>query len=196
MTQTITRMFASHAEAEKALNTLKGKKFSNVHLVSGHESSAGAGASHDDVVKHLTKGYVLKSHANIFAKGIKQGKAVVVVHAPFGTAKQAMHVLDSHGPVDSGVVEKKEEPYIWDERTPMSSALQAKVLASNRHPFERIVNVPSLTKDPHWASLGTPKIISKPRTSRFGMALLSPNKTPLSSRIGLSTLTTKRRFFS
>jgi hypothetical protein len=172
MTQTISRMYASHEHAARALAEIKDYGYTHAHLV----SAAGGDNAHESVVDRLMDAYVWKNHAEVYAKGIREGGALVVVHAPFGAANDAEVILDKYDPIDSGLPEKARRSVAWDEKTPMSSIMQMPVLAKNKLPMTKIWNVPALTSKPTKIS------------SRFGMKMLSPEKAPLSSKIGMPLL--------
>lgn len=188
MTRTISRMYSSHAAAKKAAQELKDQNFREVHVFTGE----GSMASHDDHVEALTKTMHLKSHAKVYAEGLKKGHSLVSVHAPWGSQLEASALLDGHGPIESGVAGYKVKSLAWDERTPMSSALLAPVLAKTARPFEKIWNVRSHTKTmKHVSSKLGMELLSK-KALKMGAKHLSANATPLSSRLGLPLLTKKR----
>ncbi|WP_204276917.1 hypothetical protein, partial [Escherichia coli] len=83
-------------------------------------SGDSVGASIDEIVAAIIKGYVLKSHARVYAEGISKGGSLVTVHAPFGGAARAMRILDKFSPIDSGISEPESHVMEWDEATPMS----------------------------------------------------------------------------
>lgn len=188
MTQTITRMYRNHDQAARALAEIKDYGYTHAHLV----STSGGDPTHEGVVARLMEAYVWKNHAEVYAKGIRDGGALVVVHAPFGAANDAEVILDKHDPIDSGLPEKTRRSIAWDEKTPMSSILQMPVLAKNKLPMSKIWNVPAiLSKAPTVSGCLGMKTLSPnpaPLSSRLGMRLLSRNATPLSSRFGLPLL--------
>lgn len=192
MSQTISRMYASHDQALKVahdLRTHRLDRFESVHVVS-RDDDPNAGA--DAIAASIMKGYVLKSHAKVYAEGIRRGGALVTVHAPFGTAVAAMQILDQHGPIDAGVAEPEDRLPAWDDATPVSSALRIPVLLPDNATFARFWNIPALAKRPRTSSeaLGIRELSqsSGAFTGTFGMALLSNKATPLSSMFGLPVL--------
>lgn len=188
MTRTITRMYASQAAAKRAAQELKDQNFRDVHIFSGEGSTA----SHEDHVNALTKTMHLKTLARVYAEGLKNGHSLVSAHAPWGSQAEATAILNSHGPIDSGVPSYKVKSIAWDERTPMSSALLAPVLAKNIRPFETLMNVRSQTKSmKHVTSKLGMGLLSK-KLLKMGGKHLSANTTPLSSRLGLPLLSKKR----
>jgi hypothetical protein len=196
MTQTISRMYASLADAKKAAAELKDNLYQDVYVVGREADPAAPPASHDSIVSELMKGHVLKAAAQIYAKGISRGGALVTVHAPFGTAKQAMEIMDSHNPIDSGVADPTEPPYSWDDATPISSLFQMPLLTKTQLPFESFWNVSSLTSkaSPFSSMLGMPLLTSGPglMSGSMGMPLLSKSATPFSSMLRMPTLTKKQ----
>jgi hypothetical protein len=197
MTQTISRMYGAYDTAARAVEDLKKYGYRHIHVVSTSGGSGVADTSHNGIVKALTDGYIWKPHAVEYAKRISQGGSLVSVHAPWATGRRAIKILDSHGPVDSGVTEPKTPSVAWDDATPMSSALQMPVLMEQKTPMSAIWNVPAVLKNPTKISacLGMPMLSKQiaPLSSWIGMSLLSKSATPLSSRFGLPLLTTRGR---
>lgn len=194
MSQTINRIFDSHARATEAaaeLRTNRFNRFGDIHVVS--RNAGDADASLDGIVADVMKGYVLKSHARVLAQRIQRGGTLVTVHAPFGTAVAAMRILDRHGPVDSGVPDHSDPAMAWDEAAPLSSALHMPVLLKNSATFSQFWNVPAISKrgGTTSAALGLPEVSRArgPFSGTFGMSLISHKATPLSSMLGLPLLT-------
>ncbi len=204
MTQTICRMYATKAQGMKAAAELEARGFKDVHVFSGaapvqqaagegeEAAPAPAGPSVASLVQSMRDAFILDSHARVFADRVSQGGTLVCVHALFGKALQATKLLDKFGPVASGVPEATTAWVDWDERTPLSSALQFKPLTETKLPFETMWNVRSVTKRPVFFSnwIGMP-VLSRGTSfsSLLGMSLLSRNSTPLSSQLGLPLLT-------
>jgi hypothetical protein len=192
MTQNISRLYSSSAQASRALADLKDNNYRDVFLV----NSESAGASHDAIVTALMKAYVWKPNAVILAKGIAKGGSLVTVHAPFGTGRDAMDLMDAHGPIDSGVPDHNFPSVAWNERTPVSSALQMPVLMKTKLPFSTIWNVPAVLRRPVNISelFGMPMLSKSaaPLSKMIGMSVLSDKTTPLSSRFGLPLLSKGR----
>lgn len=193
MSQTINRMYDSHASAIQAADELRNNRFNrftDVHVVS---RNAGAEAPLDGIVAEVMKGHVLKSHARVLAQRIQRGGALVTVHAPFGTAVAAMRILERHGPVESGLPDHSDAAIAWDEAAPLSSALQMPVLLKDSATFSKFWNVPAISKrgGTTSAALGLPEISDArgPFTGTFGMSLISHKATPLSALLGLPLLT-------
>jgi hypothetical protein len=194
MSQTISRMYGNYEQASRAVDELKtcplGDSFEEIFVVGGKSSPPAAqrGESATDVlIATIMKGFVLKSHAAIYAEGIKRGGTLVTVHAPFGAAQTAINIMDSHGPIDSGVPDGNSEPYLWDEKTPMSCLLRAPVLLD-----EKYWKMPKLAA--HSVSLssvlGLPTIgKSGPSfSSAFGMPLLTKGAASISAALGIPML--------
>ncbi|MGJ4949136.1 hypothetical protein [Bradyrhizobium sp. HKCCYLS20291] len=188
MSQTICRMYPTPAQAANAKLELEHAGYSEVHLV----SSNSVGESDDDLIAAITRGYVLKSHARVYAQGIRRGGSLVTVHAPFTGAGKALRILGKYGPIESGITEPESHVMPWDEATPMSCILQIPVLLDDPTPFAKFWNVPELASSTFSLSavLGIPLLKSSdPGASSFNLALLSRDPTPLSSLLGLPTLT-------
>ena len=191
MTQTITRMYDSADRANAAAHDLRHNRvfmFEDVHVI-----AAGPGANPDGIVDAITKAMVLKAHARVFAEGVKRGSGLVVVHAPFGCAEEALNILARHGPIDSGVPDDREPPIVWDEAAPLSSAFHFPVLMKDSATFSSFWNVPPLLRGGRTtgAGLGLPEIKASrgPYAPTIGLPLLSSKASPLSSMLGLPLLT-------
>lgn len=202
MTQTINRMYDSLGRANQAaaeLRTNRFVRFADVYVTTstggvGPDGAAGAAAlPAEGIVAALMKAYVLKAHAKVFAEGIQRGGTLVTVHAPFGTAVDAITILESFGPVDSGVPDDRDPPVPWDEAAPCSSTLGLRVLLPDSATFSRFWNLPVLSRRGgttcSWLGVRELSDSSKPFTGTFGMALLTNQPTWLSSKLGLPVLT-------
>lgn len=200
MSQTINRMYDNHESAARAAHELRSSRFDRftaVHVVTRSAGAdAGADASIDGIAASIMKGHVLKAHAVVFAERIRRGGTLVTVHAPFGTAAAAMNILDSHGPIDSGVPELKDDIVAWDEAAPCSSALHMRVLLDDSATFSRFWNVPPLLKKAAttFSALGIPETVAfkGPYAGTFGIPLISQKATILSSMLGLPVLSKPR----
>jgi hypothetical protein len=203
MSQTINRMYDNHESAARAAHELRSNRFDRftaVHVVTrsgGSDAGTGsADASIDGIAASIMKGHVLKAHAMVFAERIRRGGTLVTVHAPFGTAAAAMNILDSHGPIDSGVPELKDDIVAWDEAAPCSSALHMPVLLDDSATFSKFWNVPPLLKKAATTSsaLGIPETVAAkgPYAGSFGLPLISQKATILSSMLGLPVLSKPR----
>jgi hypothetical protein len=189
MTQTISRMYSTRAQAEKAAAEAREHGFDHVYIFGGNDH----GNSHDALVSAMTNAYVEKYHAAAHTKQIiKDGGTLVTVHAPFTGGLKARTILEAHGPIESGVAEPVYKSYAYDEKTPLSSSLQMPVLMKTKQPFSAFWNLPVLVRSGAVLSkaLGLPVLTKQPKYySAKSAPLLSKSKTPFSSRLGLPLLT-------
>jgi hypothetical protein len=194
MTQAIIRIYDSENQGAKVTEHLKGLGYGDVYQFTGPGSKSGAGAAaRDTLVTKMTNVQIWKGHAEIYADRLTKGKTLVLAYAPFGSAANAINVMDSYAPVDSGIVDPAHESDLeWDDAAPLSSILQIPVLTRTRFPAETISGLPSLTKGKAFLSslLGLPLLVNGPehKTSSMGLPLLSQSATPLSSAIGMRVL--------
>ncbi len=214
MSQTINRMYESHARASEAADALRNRGpevyFKDVFVTAAREEPAravgavpvgavpagavpaGAVPSGDGIVAALTGAYVLESHARVYADGIRRGAALVTVHAPFGCARTAISILEDFGPIDAGITEVREPPRGYDEATPLSSVFGWRVLLDGAAPFSRFWNLPVLSRSGATTStrLGLPELVGSGDRYRptLPLPLLSHNAAPLSSKLGLPLL--------
>jgi hypothetical protein len=204
MTQTISRMYEFPEQAAQAKAALKRADYPNVHLVSAAGMSD---APFDDIVAAIARGNVLIADARIYAAGIAKGGSLVTVHTQFGSAIDAIRILDRFEPIDSGIPEPESHASLWNEATPISSILRLPVLINEAAPYSTFWNMPALA-DPSFSlsklfglpllknfgarstSFGLPLLKPfGPRSTSFGLPLLSDQPAPLSSLLGLPTLT-------
>ena len=190
MTQTITRMYGSHEHAADAVKELKSAHFpsGSVHLVSAadvKDTAPGKGGE-DPITAAVMKAYVLKAHAKVYAEGIRKGGTLVTVHAPFGSADEAMEILDRHGPIDSGVPEPPRSYLVWEDAAPVSSVFMLPVLSKNRTPFSSFWNVPTRK---HGHTIKVKQIAHGNLSSSLGLPHLTRNNpAPLSNLVGAPLL--------
>jgi hypothetical protein len=154
--------------------------------------------------------YVLKRRAKVYAEGVRGGKTLLVVHAPFGRAGLAMDIMDEFGPVDTGLVSEPEPSPTWDEKAPLSSALGLPtVLRGSPAPLSALFALGTKAEgrsllgfffgeigDPHFSLsslLGLPMGSRKaaPLSSLIGLPLGSRKAAPLSGAIGLPLISRK-----
>jgi hypothetical protein len=189
MSHEITRMFATAEAARAAAAELAEEGFADVHVVN---PPAGQDAPVSAIAAQIAQGRVLLADAKVYAQGVAKGRSVVTVHAPFGSGMLATSILESHGPVDSGMP-APAPGRMWDEATPLSSAFQIDVLWRDPTPASRVLGVPPLfgTDCSFSGAIGMPLLSGNPAplSSLVGMSTLSRSGTPLSSLIGMPLLT-------
>jgi hypothetical protein len=190
MAQTITRMFDTVERANAAAQALQHHRiraYDEVHVV-----SAAPGDGIDAIVEAFARAMVLKSDGRVLAQGVSRGHAVVVVHAPFGTAREAVYRLDEFGPIDSGLSEHVERLPAWDDAAPLSSALNIPVLVGNDDSLSRFFSMPLLIRSGRTTSaafgFAELKATPSPWTTSLGLPLLSSNPAPLSSLLHMPVL--------
>lgn len=189
MAQTIIRAFESLDRAQAAAAELENNRtlsFRDVHVV-----SAGEGGP-DSLTEALCRVMVLKSQARTVAGALPSGAAVVVVHAPFGTARMAIEMLDKRDQIASGLAEERSLGPGWDDATPMSCALGMPVLLSAGASFSKFWGLPLLVRSGRTTSSGFGLRELKATPARWshslGLPLLSNKAAPLSSMLGLPLL--------
>jgi hypothetical protein len=113
MTTIITRLFADAAAAKAAVDDLLSRDHDprTINVISG---SAG-----DSAVDRIRAARVGAAAAAIYAGHVEQGRALVVVAAPFnpvGTARDAMRALSRHPAMNVGVADEnvymREQPRV------------------------------------------------------------------------------------
>ena len=141
MSSEITRMYANAATAAKAADELHEEGYDDLFVVNAPSTSDVPVSA---IAAQIAAGRVHLPDARIYAKGVAAGHSLVTVHAPFGTGKVAEYILDSHGPIDSGMP-KAAPDRMWDEATPLSSTLVLPVLINDPDPASRALGIPALT---------------------------------------------------
>jgi hypothetical protein len=206
MSSLLIRLYDSATQSAKAAQQLAEEGFEHVRHI---KAGAGKNANRQKLVEELMSAQIWKSHAETYADRLMKGGALVLVHAPFGSALNAEAVMDQHNPVDKGLPSSTSKPdFVWDDAAPLSSVLQMPVLTQVKLPAEVLSGVSSLTKGTAFlsdffglrilnrgvhhneTSMGLP-LLSKsatPLSSMFGMGTLSKNPTPLSSLFGMKVL--------
>lgn len=187
MIEPIVRMFASEETARAAAAALvsAGLPPSKVLVVTPGSGDADGGS--DSIAAAIMAGHVLRSHARVYADGIRSGRSLVIARAPFGFGQVAINLLEDHDPVDSGLVLPREPGPNWDEAAPLSSVLQfAPLLRKRASPLSDILGLPTLAPAKRSSSPGpTLSAAGRHISSGLGLPLLSRAAAPLSSMLGL-----------
>lgn len=200
---TYVRMYETEQQARAAITKLKKGGFpeNTMHLVT-------PGTSGDALL-----GYMIGSDTRVYAENLARGRSFVLVRAAFGSGQAAIDILDSCGPIESDLLAPAQPANCWEDSvTPLSTALQWQVLKQNDPaPFSRWMGFPLLSQGDKPAPLskwlGSPLLSKHHQPAPFsswmsfpllspeislsqylGLNLLSPEATPLSSRLGLDTL--------
>jgi hypothetical protein len=182
----VSSMFNSSADALAAASDLKkvGFRDRSLHVVSQMSGPVTPAA--------LTKKGISPIRADAYAQSIEDGRTLVIVETPLGSAKLATQILDRHHPNNSGVSQVNYEGYIGDESTPVSSHLRLPLLLKNAFPFSSFFGLPLLLKDEpnKTTSFGFPLLMKQPFpfSSLFGLKMLTQSSTPFSDFFGLPTL--------
>ena len=123
------------------------------------------------------EGFVHGEDSAAYRQFLASGRYVVLVQAAFGFGQAAVQILEAGGPVDTHLLPTPSLPVPEvDRAAPFSSSLQLTVLKQDSPaPFSSLLGIEPLAKD----SLSD---------RSFGFPLLSRRSTPLSSLLGLKTL--------
>jgi hypothetical protein len=190
MRDPIVRMYETEAQAREAVQKLKDEGFTEDSVFLVTPRSGGEAGSPDAIAAAIMAGFVLRSHAKVYARDIQRGRSLVVVRAPFGYGQLATDLMASCGPVDTGLRLPQEPSIAWDEAAPISSAFALPVLWRRQPaPFSAFLGLSPLARgrsflSPMFGELGSSKFSL---SSVFGLGLLSRNGAPLSSLLGLKT---------
>lgn len=175
MPQTVCRMFATRAIADKAAEDLRLHGYVDVQAFGG-----AADATADSYTDALCKAYVLKAAARVLARGLAAGRGLVVAHTQFGRTTFAEKLLNRHGPVADGLPDTREQRPRFEDSAPLSSVLQLPVLTRTKYPFEAFSGLPTLTKN-GWTFSDA---------LQFGVS--AKRAAPLSESLGIPTVLSGR----
>ncbi|MCA3562501.1 MAG: hypothetical protein IOC82_15895 [Aestuariivirga sp.] len=191
MSNEITRMFADAATAAKAVEELREEGYDDIHVVNPSTPDVPLSA----IAAQIALGRVHLPDARIYAKGVAAGRALVTVYAPFGAGKLAETILDSHSPVNSGIVHT-DPPPMWDEAAPLSSTLGMATIINDPDPISKIFGIPAVTSgNCSFSGMIGMQLLTNGELGdrgRVGLPYLSSNPAPLSSALGLPLLTRRQ----
>lgn len=189
MTTPIVRMYETEKRARDAVRKLKAEGFRKDTILLVTPSAKGAAESIDAIASSPVAALLPRDRAEIHAEGVRQGRCLVAIQAPFGQGQLAKEILAGCGPAGQGPGVPESPSIAWEVGAPLSSGFRIPVLWRNRpDPFSRLLARPTLTegrtfeskypelKDPGWTF-----------SSRLGLPLLSGNqrgRASLSGRTG------------
>jgi hypothetical protein len=174
----ISSLFNTHEDAEAAAADLQAAGFpaGSVHTVTPH--------SGDVTARSLRARGISAVRAESTAEAVHEGRTLVIVETPLGTAKLAMAVLNRHHPNNSGISEVRYEGYVGDDTYWFSSLFRMPLLLKDQFPLSNWLGWPLLLKD------------NPNKTRSFGINFLSKNEFPLSSALGWKLLSDNEAPFS
>jgi hypothetical protein len=186
MTTIITRLYEVEDKAVSAASALKNKFGDNaIHLVS---PTTAKGA---DIKASAVKSGIRASDAAAYAEKVKQGQSLVTVHAPWGTGREAIAILESHGGVDAGIGEPDVHVgatggvALSNDATPFSDWLGWPVLA----PFKVHIKLRSNDASPFSDYFKWPVLSDKKPTAK-----LVNDAAPFSKALNLAVLSDRPPF--
>ena len=189
MAQIISRLFGSSTNAAAAVKEVLEYRFgeNEVFTVEG-----GAGGSRDDLIAQIAQAGVAREDAGAYADKVQGGATLVVVHAPFGSARKATVLLDRHQPLPAAVAAKPSPPPItYNRATPVSSLFQWKMLLSDPAPLSSFMRWATIMPFSFSRSRGMAELTDDvaPLSKRLNWPLLSPDSAPLSGKMNWRLLT-------
>ncbi len=219
----IGQAFASESDALEAVDALKANGFdeedisiitpsmiesANANMLSpGEKDGVNSTEMLAQVIMSVHESSdVPPSHAMVYADNVQQGRALVLITAPFGQALLATDTLNTGKHVDVGAMPELEY-HTWLQPAPLSALLNMPVLSHRSSwisrtfgeltepgyfPSESIMGKISLKDNPAPLSdkigMHTLKDNATPLSSKLGWSLLKDNATPISDKIGMSPL--------
>jgi len=214
----INRIYASQETASAVVKELQEHGFSSdaVQVVArpaeastpgdadpSDAGPSGASPASEAIMASLTTAGIGPAAARVYAERISRGEVLVTVNPPFGYARLAEQILDSHDPVQVDVPEAASPAAtsiaaperLWDNPAPLSAALGLRVLLSDPTPLSNWLKRPTLKPEP--ATSTTLESIRRqsndpaPLSGKLGLPTLSDNPAPLSTKAGWKLLSEK-----
>lgn len=218
----IGQAFASESDALEAVDALKANGFeeedisiitpsmiesANANMLSpGEKDGVNSTEMLAQVIMSVHESSdVPASHAMVYADNVQQGRALVLITAPFGQALLATDTLNTGKHIDVGAMPELDY-HSWSQPAPLSALLNIPVLSHRRSWMSRAFG--ELTKPGYFATEGmmggllsdnptplsdkigmhTLKDNATPLSSKFGWSLLKDNPTPMSEKLGMNPL--------
>ncbi len=194
MPQPLARIYGSQATASDVVKQLNERGLSGdaVCLITGSDT---------DALGSITAAGVPSAHAKIYSEAVGRGEALVLVNPPFGYARAATDVLDSHQSVavdlpeapaatkpGSAATKSASSAVAWDSATPLSSWFGWRVLSDKPTPLSTYFGWSVLKTEPSTST--TLESVRKqsndpgPLSRMLGWPLLSSKPAPLSEKLG------------
>lgn len=196
----ITRLYADAEAAHHAHNALvERNKIDADHMSVIKSSEDGSAAS------SMMQAGVTETYARTYDAHMSAGRALLVLRAPYGTARRAMETLEGFPSIDAGIA--NENVYVSAEDNRGSVLTSHPLLASNKYrdlPSNRIFGENPISHSPFKSSvISGGMFISK---WFMPIQLIWTSKKPsksiihggfkFSSMMGMATLSTKERKLS
>jgi hypothetical protein len=170
------RMYGTQQQARDVVNKLKDEGFAENTILMVGSGSGGQAGSVESVSSAIAAGFIQGGDAEAYAQGVQRGRTLVLIRVGFGHGQAAVNVLESGGPVDTDLLPAARLSVEYDEAAPLSRAFQWPLLKRNQPaPFSAWLGYEAISPG------------SAPEES-FGYPLLNNSATPLSSLLGLETL--------
>jgi hypothetical protein len=216
-------MYETEKQARDAVGKLRGEGFpkDTIFLLANPAPKSDEETA-EPLSMAIKAGFIPRQHLSVYNELLQQGRSLVAVRAPFGQARLATGILDSCGPVDTGIRPPERRSIAWEPGAPLSSALLLPPLSRHKpDAFSMSFGFPTLASgpttraklaDPHMAVFGQPSMSRNPAPlssifhiktisgksgaswrSSFGLRMLSDNPAPFSSWLGLHLLKDKPR---
>ncbi len=169
MTTIITRLYASPERGKAAADALMARGLKAKHFDVIDKNSTGK-MSEEEIAGMIGSAGVYPSATTVYASRVKKGESLVVVRAPYKTAFKVKTILDGLGPIDGGVEYTEvyqraiaPPPTYYNKNLPILLDSKALIFSGRC--------LPAISKD-----------------ARSYTPLMTDNPTPLSSALGMPTL--------
>ena len=175
------RMYETEQQALDTIARLEGDGFPAETIRLMRPILIGKGGDLEQAIAAARQeGFIHGEDGAAYRQFLASGRYVVLVQAAFGFGQAAVQILQAGGPVDTHLLPSPSLPAPQvDKAAPFSSSLQWTVLKQDSPaPFSALLGIEPLAKDPL-------------SDRSFGFPLLSRRSTPLSSLLGLKTLSSQ-----
>jgi hypothetical protein len=169
MTTIITRLYATPERGKAAADALMARGLKAKHFDVIDKSSTGK-MSEGEIAGMIGSAGVYLSATSVYAQRVRKGESLVVVRAPYKTAFKVKTILDGLGPVDGGVEHTEvyqpsvaPPPTYYNKNLPILLDSKALIFSGRL--------LPAISAD-----------------ARSYTPLMTGNPTPLSSALGMPTL--------
>jgi hypothetical protein len=195
MTIPIVRMYETEKQARDAVRKLKAEGFQKDTILLITPSPKGDAESVEALSSSPVAAALPPENAAIHEEGVRQGRSLVAIRAPFGQGQLAKDILEGFNPAGEGPGVPEMPSVTWDVAAPLSSGFRAPVLWNKAAPVSDLIGQATLrqgrTFENKYPAL---KDASWTFSSRLGLPLLSASQKGSASLSGRSGDAWKRSF--
>lgn len=191
----VVRTFSSPQQAVQAADALAEAGYSRKSIYVVEPPSAELPTTSAATTNVLRAGRAMREATDEQFESFEAGNTLLVVTTAFGETGRAESIVDRFQPVSLSAPILDEIPMTWDEAAPLSSAFRIPVKTKSGYPLSEYLGIEILSSGLSWMSRIFP-VLAKPSTgvsSLFGLKMRSHKAAPLSSAVGMKTITDRKR---